>query len=82
MAKKFALRIKQIMENRADAGDLVGEVLSVSPLKVSCHEGEWVLNRSDDDIRLIQSVQTSDLEIGDNVLLSGKEAPFTIVGVI
>lgn len=77
MAKEFARTLKKIIDKRADKSDsLVGTVLSVRPIKISCHGGEWELTAED-----LQISNHVDLHVGDSVVLAGED-PFSILSVL
>ncbi|MDO5548300.1 MAG: hypothetical protein Q4F79_07410 [Eubacteriales bacterium] len=77
MAKDFANRFKKTLKKYQPSSDgLVGAVLSVKPLRVSCHNGQWLLEG--DDLQISNHVT---LHVGDDVVLSGQD-PFNIVSVL
>lgn len=81
MAKSFAIKFKRIMDARIaqeSADGLVGTVLSIDPLRVSCYSGQWILDETDGDLQTASHVTPN---VGDSVVLSGRD-PFNIVAVL
>ena len=77
MAKAFANKFKKMLrKERETANGRIGTVLSVRPLRISCHDREWLLGH--DDLQVSNHVT---LHVGDDVVLSGED-PFNIVSVL
>lgn len=77
MGKDFAKKFKKLIRSQTEQDDsIVGTVLSVKPMQISCHGGQWLLTA--DDLQISNHVA---LHVGESVLLSGQD-PFTIVSVL
>lgn len=78
MAKDFARKFKKLVSAQVDgqSDNLIGTVLSVHPIEISCHGGQWLLTA--DDLQISNHVR---LHTGDSVVLSGED-PFSVISVL
>lgn len=78
MAKDFARKFKKLVSAQVEgqSDNLIGTVLSVHPIEISCHGGQWLLTA--DDLQISNHVS---LHTGDSVVLSGED-PFSVLSVL
>lgn len=78
MAKDFARKFKKLVSAQVEgqSDNLIGTVLSVHPIEISCHGGQWLLTA--DDLQISNHVI---LHTGDSVVLSGED-PFSVLSVL